>query len=54
MTSYKIAVYAICTAFVPLMARLHRLRPWTTYFGLAAAVVAVDLVTRLPREVFKL
>lgn len=41
-----IAVYAICTAFVPLMARLHRLRPWTTYFGLAAAVVTVDLVTR--------
>lgn len=41
-----IAVYAICTAFVPLMAALHRRAAWATYFGLAALVVAVDLVDR--------
>ncbi|WP_295032541.1 acyltransferase [uncultured Microbacterium sp.] len=41
-----IAVYAICTSFVPLMAVLHRRAAWATYFGLAAAAVAVDLVDR--------
>ena len=41
-----IAVYAICTAFVPLMARLHRLAAWPTYLGLAGAAVAVDLLSR--------
>ena len=41
-----IAVYAICTAFVPLMAKLHRLAAWPTYFGLAGAAVAVDLLSR--------
>jgi hypothetical protein len=41
-----IAVYAICTSFVPLMAALHRRAAWTTYFTLAALVVIVDLVSR--------
>lgn len=41
-----IAVYAICTSFVPLMAALHRRAAWTTYFTLAALVVVVDLVSR--------
>ncbi|WP_336662270.1 acyltransferase family protein [Leucobacter sp. USHLN154] len=41
-----IAVYAICTAFVPVMARLHRLAAWPTYFGLAGAAVSVDLLSR--------
>lgn len=41
-----IAVYAICTSFVPLMAWLHRRAAWATYFGLAALVVVVDLLDR--------
>jgi peptidoglycan/LPS O-acetylase OafA/YrhL len=41
-----IAVYAICTSFVPLMAWLHRRAAWATYFGLAGAAVAVDLLDR--------
>ncbi|GAB2564537.1 acyltransferase family protein [Leucobacter ruminantium] len=41
-----IAVYAICTAFVPLMAKLHRIAAWPTYFGLAGAAVAIDLLSR--------
>ncbi|OZB85132.1 MAG: hypothetical protein B7X41_08170 [Microbacterium sp. 14-71-5] len=41
-----IAVYAICTSFVPLMAALHRRAAWATYFTLAALAVAVDLVDR--------
>lgn len=41
-----IAVYAICTSFVPLMAWFHRRAAWTTYFTLAALVVAVDLTGR--------
>ncbi|MFF7292552.1 acyltransferase [Microbacterium sp. NPDC008134] len=41
-----IAVYAICTSFVPLMAWLHRRAAWTTYLALAALVVIVDLVSR--------
>ncbi|MEJ6488732.1 acyltransferase [Leucobacter sp. USCH14] len=41
-----IAVYAICTAFVPVMARLHRVAAWPTYFALAAGAVAVDVLSR--------
>lgn len=41
-----IAVYAICTSFVPLMSRLHRIAAWPTYFGLAGGAVAVDLLSR--------
>lgn len=41
-----IAVYAICTSFVPLMAWLHRRAAWATYFGLAALVVVIDLLVR--------
>ncbi|WP_439903102.1 acyltransferase family protein [Microbacterium azadirachtae] len=41
-----IAVYAICTSFVPLMAALHRRAAWGTYFALAGGAVAVDLVDR--------
>ncbi|MFF2271476.1 acyltransferase [Agromyces sp. NPDC058136] len=41
-----IPVYLVCTAFVPLMSRLHRHAPWPTYLGLAAAVVAVDVASR--------
>ncbi|PRB07176.1 acyltransferase [Microbacterium sp. MYb64] len=41
-----IAVYAICTSFVPLMAALHRRAAWATYFTLAGLAVAVDLVDR--------
>jgi peptidoglycan/LPS O-acetylase OafA/YrhL len=41
-----IAVYAICTSFVPLMAALHRRAAWATYFALAGGAVAVDLVDR--------
>lgn len=41
-----IAVYAICTSFVPLMAVLHRRAAWATYFGLAGGAVAVDLIDR--------
>lgn len=41
-----IAVYAICTSFVPLMAWLHRRAAWPTYLGLAALVVTVDLAVR--------
>lgn len=41
-----IAVYVICTAFVPLMASLHYRAAWATYFGLAGAAVAVDLLSR--------
>lgn len=42
-----IAVYAICTSFVPLMARLHAIAPWPTYLGLAGLAVVVDLVDRV-------
>ncbi|GAA1786797.1 acyltransferase family protein [Agromyces lapidis] len=41
-----IPVYLICTAFVPLMSRLHRHAPWPTYLGLTGAVVVVDVVSR--------
>lgn len=41
-----IAVYAICTAFVPLMAWLHHRAAWATYFVLAALAVGVDLADR--------
>jgi peptidoglycan/LPS O-acetylase OafA/YrhL len=41
-----IAVYAICTSFVPLMAWLHHRAAWATYFTLAGLVVAVDLAGR--------
>ncbi|MDR6868560.1 peptidoglycan/LPS O-acetylase OafA/YrhL [Microbacterium resistens] len=41
-----IAVYAICTSFVPLMAALHRRAAWATYFTLAGLAVAVDLTDR--------
>lgn len=41
-----IAVYAICTSFVPLMAWFHRRAAWATYLTLAALVVAVDLAGR--------
>lgn len=41
-----IAVYAICTSFVPLMAWLHHRAAWPTYLILAALVVAVDLLGR--------
>jgi peptidoglycan/LPS O-acetylase OafA/YrhL len=41
-----IAVYAICTSFVPLMAALHRRAAWATYVALAGGAVAVDLVDR--------
>ncbi|MFF5626621.1 acyltransferase [Microbacterium sp. NPDC012755] len=41
-----IAVYAICTSFVPLMAWFHRHAAWATYLSLAALVVAVDLAGR--------
>ena len=41
-----IAVYAICTSFVPLMAKLHRFAAWPTYFGLAGAAVTADLLSR--------
>lgn len=41
-----IAVYAICTSFVPLMAAFHRRAAWGTYLVLAALVVVVDLVSR--------
>ncbi|UXW84368.1 acyltransferase [Microbacterium azadirachtae] len=41
-----IAVYAICTSFVPLMAALHRRAAWATYFALAGGAVAVDLADR--------
>jgi peptidoglycan/LPS O-acetylase OafA/YrhL len=41
-----IAVYAICTSFVPLMAWLHHRAAWATYFTLAGLVVAVDLTGR--------
>lgn len=45
-----IAVYAMCTAMVPVMSRLHRVAPWPTYFGLAALAVAVDLGSRFVLE----
>lgn len=38
-----IAVYAICTSFVPLMAWFHHRAAWATYFTLAGLVVAIDL-----------
>lgn len=41
-----IAVYAICTSFVPLMAWFHHRAAWATYFTLAALVVVVDLAGR--------
>lgn len=41
-----IAVYAICTSFVPLMAWFHRRAAWATYFTLAGLVVAIDLAGR--------
>lgn len=41
-----IAVYIACTAFVPLMAWLHRRAAWATYLGLAGLAVATDLVAR--------
>lgn len=41
-----IAVYAICTSFVPLMAWFHHRAAWATYFTLAGLVVAVDLAGR--------
>ncbi|MBO9626225.1 MAG: acyltransferase [Microbacterium sp.] len=41
-----IAVYAICTSFVPLMAWFHHRAAWPTYLTLAALVVAVDLLGR--------
>lgn len=41
-----IAVYVLVTAFVPLMSWLHRRAAWATYFGLAGAAVACDLLTR--------
>lgn len=41
-----IAVYAICTAFVPLMAWLHHRAAWPTYLCLAGLAVIVDLVDR--------
>ncbi len=41
-----IAVYAICTSFVPLMAALHRRAAWAAYFTLAGLAVAVDLLDR--------
>lgn len=41
-----IAVYAICTSFVPLMAVFHRRAAWATYFALAALVVVVDVLDR--------
>ncbi|WP_353113651.1 acyltransferase [Microbacterium sp.] len=44
-----IAVYAICTSFVPLTAWLHRRAPWPTYLGLAGCAVAVDLLDRYAR-----
>lgn len=38
-----IAVYAICTSCVPLMAWFHHRAAWATYFTLAALVVVIDL-----------
>ncbi|WP_345750199.1 acyltransferase family protein [Microbacterium rhizophilus] len=42
-----IAVYAICTSFVPVMAFLHRHWAWPTFFGLAALALLVDGAVRL-------
>jgi hypothetical protein len=41
-----IAVYAICTSFVPLMSWFHHRAAWATYFTLAGLVVAIDLAGR--------
>lgn len=39
-----LGVYVVCTAALPVLAALHRSRPLIAFAGLAAAVLAVDVV----------